>query len=121
MAASREEQANNEPLGPFIENYFGDDWDQTLLFDEDECRDWLSEMGNVVVASYSFIMGMEEVYSCMYNRYGPEGTGDAISLFHEILEETDIAGAGLGLDTDIWRSWKNAFRTRNVSRILSSR
>jgi hypothetical protein len=120
MAALREAEATNEPL-IFIEDYWGREWDLTLLFDEDGCRDWLNEMGKIVVNQYGFAMGMEETYSCMYHRYGPEGTGDAISLLHEILEETDVIGAGLGLDTDIWHPWKKAFRLRNVGRKPSIR
>lgn len=91
------------------------DWDLNLLFNEDECRDFLNEVGNVVVNSYIFSMGMEEAYCCIWSKYGPEGTSDAISLFHQMLEEDDVIGAGLGLDSDIWRPWKNNFRLRNVS------
>jgi hypothetical protein len=83
-------------------------------FDEDQCREFLSVCGEKVVRSYLFSMGMEEIYACIWDRYGPDGTGDAISLLHEILEDEDIVGAGLGLDSDIWRPWKNNFKLRDV-------
>ena len=91
------------------------DWEPNLIFNEDECRDFLDEVGQVVVNSYIFSMGMEEAYTCIWRRYGQQGTSDAISLLHEILEEDDVVGAGLGLESDIWRSWKKNFRLRNVS------
>lgn len=91
------------------------DWEPNLMFNEDECRDFLNEVGQVVVNSYIFSMGMEEAYTCIWRRYGLNGTSDAISLFHEMLEEDDVVGAGLGLESDIWRPWKKNFRLRNVS------
>lgn len=85
------------------------------MFNEEECRDFLNEVGQVVVNTYIFSMGMEEAYTCIWRRYGLNGTSDAISLLHEMLEEDDVVGAGLGLDSDIWRPWKKNFRLRNVS------
>jgi hypothetical protein len=89
-------------------------WDLTLLFDEEDCRQWLNEVGDTVLNRYYFPMGMEEAYSCIVYRYGLDNSSDAISLLHEILEEDDTVGAGLGLETDIWQPWKRAFRLRNV-------
>jgi hypothetical protein len=92
-----------------------DGWDLTLPFDQDECCEFLGRLGDRIVKIYPFTMGMEEAYSAIWDRYGAHGTPDAISLLHEILEEVDVAGAGLGLETDIWRTWQRAFRLRNVS------
>ena len=96
--------------------YQSHDWDITVPFDEDECREFLGRLGDKVVNTYNFVMGMEESYSAIYEKYGLQGTPDAISLLHEMLEEQDVVGAGLGLETDIWQVWKRAFRLRNVSR-----
>ncbi|ETN42280.1 uncharacterized protein HMPREF1541_04221 [Cyphellophora europaea CBS 101466] len=84
-------------------------------FNEDECRDFLNAVGDKVVNSYIYSIGMEEAYSSIWWKYGPDGASDAISLLHDILEEDDTAGAGLGLDTDIWRPWKKNFRLRNIN------
>lgn len=114
MAAEDQEQVmSTAAQSSLLNNTF--DWDPNHLFDEDECRDFLNAVGDVVVNSYIFSIGMEETYSCIWYRYDHDGTSDAISLLHGILEEEDVVGAGLGLDSDIWRPWKKNFRLRNVS------
>lgn len=93
-----------------------DAWPACLgTFDEESCRFFLRELGQRTVQFYPFSVGMEEVYVHIVDEYEFAGAADALSVLHELLED-DCTSAGIGDDGDIWRSWRHAWRHRNVRR-----
>lgn len=99
--------------GPVLVSAEDLNWDLTREFDEARCRDYIERVGAKVVPCYSFSLGMEEVYACLHIRYGNEGLSDAISVFHEILDEP--SNSHVGLPDEIFQVWKQPWRLRNVS------
>lgn len=87
------------------------------VFDEESCRFFLRECGEQIVPFYPFEAGIDEVYNLLLEQYTVEEMSDVLSVLHELLEDDDNA-SGLGDDGDIWRSWRHAWRRRNVRNCL---
>ena len=83
------------------------------VFDEEDCIAFLEKFAEGVVPRTKFRLGVEKVYAAIYGRYGhiDEGVPDALSAFHELLEDQSLEG-------DVWRSWRHGWRHRHVSRLL---
>ena len=95
-------------------------WPECLgIFDEESARFFLRDLGQKVVQFYPFSVGMDEVFAQIVDRYGHEGSADVISVLQELLED-DHTATGFGDDGDIWRSWRHAWRHRNVSLVSIS-
>jgi hypothetical protein len=77
-------------------------------FDEETCRLHLHEIGDEIVPRFPFTYGIQEIYGILLSEYGLSQTADAISVLHELLEDESYEG-------NIWRSWRHAWRHRNVS------
>lgn len=82
-------------------------------FDEESCRFFLRELGEKIVQTLPFSLGMLEVYNQLFEQYGFAGLPDVRSVLEELLEDEGSA-AGHGDDGDIWRSWRDDWRHRNV-------
>jgi hypothetical protein len=82
-------------------------------FDEESCRMFLHEIGDDIVPRYPFAYGIQEIYEVLLGEYGRSQIADAISVFHELLEDESYEG-------NIWRSWRHAWRHRNVRTQLRS-
>lgn len=77
-------------------------------FDEETCRMRLHEIGDEVVPRFPFAYGIQGIYETLLGEYGTSQIADAISVFHELLEDESYEG-------NIWRSWRHEWRHRNVS------
>ena len=77
-------------------------------FDEETCRLRLHEIGGEIVPSYPFAYGIQEIYRILLGEYGRSQIADAISVLYELLQDESYEG-------NIWRSWRHAWRHRNVS------
>jgi hypothetical protein len=84
------------------------------VFDEEACRDFLYEIGLEIPAMYDYEVGMDEVYTRMVARFGPQKIADCMGLLNDFLKD-DSSATGHGDESDIWRSWRHAHRHRGVS------
>jgi hypothetical protein len=84
------------------------------VFDEEACRDFLYEIGLEIPAMYDYGVGMDEVYTRMVARFGPQKIADCMGLLNDFLKD-DSSATGHGDESDIWRSWRHAHRHRGVS------
>lgn len=78
------------------------------VFDEERCRWFLHQIGDRIVPNNNFEHGIGEIYWELLYEYGRSQIADAISVFHELVEDESYEG-------DIWRSWRLGWRQRNVS------
>ncbi|KAI9821937.1 MAG: hypothetical protein M1827_002519 [Pycnora praestabilis] len=79
------------------------------LFEEEACRDFLRELGTVIVRKFTYTAGRDLIHEQLILRYGDANIGDAIGVFKELLEDDDASG--LGDDGDIYRSWRHEYKT----------
>lgn len=77
-------------------------------FDEETCRMRLHEIGDDMVHRYPPLYGIQKIYGILLSEYGRSQIADAISVFHDLLEDESYEG-------HIWRSWRHAWNHRNVS------
>jgi hypothetical protein len=84
------------------------------IFDEEQCRFFLREVGCRVAAVYPFRFGIEEAYGIILDKYKRTEVSDVMSVLEDLLEN-DATSSGLGDDGDIWRSWRFDWKHRIVS------
>ena len=93
-----------------------DIFDNLQVFDEETCRDFLYELGLTIPQTRVFEEGIQEVFQQVALRFGPVRVADCLSLFYDLLEDESFA-EGRGDEGDIWRSWRHAWKYRNVSKL----